>query len=72
MNLNTLTPEDIIRYIDNGVITQDIPIAVFIKTVEHMQDRIISLESELEEESMGYDRGWDDAVKKIQEKLDCM
>ena len=39
MNLNNLAPEEIIRYIENGVVTEDIPSSVFIKVVEKLQNQ---------------------------------
>lgn len=72
MNLNTLTPEEIIRYAENGVITEDIPSAVFIKVVEHMQDQITGLEEELKSEDVGFDNGWEAAVNEMMSKLENM
>lgn len=72
MNLNTLTPEEIIRYIDNGVITEDIPSAVFIKVVKYMQDQITGLEEELKSEDVGFDNGWEAAVNEMMNKLENM
>lgn len=72
MNLNSLTPEEIIRYIENGVITEDIPSAVFIKVVEYMQDQITGLEEELKSEDVGFDNGWEAAVNEVRGWLDNM
>lgn len=60
MNLNNLTPEEIIRYIENGVITEDIPSAVFIKVVEKLQNQLSDVIAEMKGMEDDYQDGWDD------------
>lgn len=65
MNLEHLTVEEIVQYVEAGVI-DSIPAFVVLKLAEEI-DRLNKL---LEEEN--YDKGWNDALEKIIHKARMM
>jgi len=64
MNLNHLTPEEIISYIESGVI-ENVAGDVVLQIILPLQQKI----KDLETEAYNYDTGWADAIDECISRL---
>lgn len=63
MNIKHLTPEELLHYIESGVIT-NVPSEQLLSVLEHMQSEIENLKEQLKEDN--YDKGWNDVINEMQ------
>lgn len=68
MNIKHLTPEELIHYIESGVIT-NVPSEQLLSILEHMQSEIESLKEQVREEG-DYDKRFYDAVDEMKNMLE--
>ena len=75
MNPQHLSTEEIIRYVENGVI-DSLEGEAILRVLSSLTERIKELEESLEEElasdAAGYDQGWEDAVSEMISRLEGM
>ena len=71
MNPQHLSTEEIIRYVENGVI-DSLDGEVVLRVLSSFTERIKELEGRLADEADGYDQGWEDAVSEMISRLEGM
>ena len=71
MNPQHLSTEEIIRYVENGVIGS-LDGEAILRVLSSFTERIKELEGRLEEEADGYDQGWEDAISEMISRLEGM
>lgn len=71
MNLNNLSTEEVIRYMESGVITS-ISAADALNIINALTEEIEELKLELKEEDGRYNIGWSDAIDMMREALDSL
>lgn len=71
MNPQHLSTEEIIRYVENGVM-DSLEGEVILHVLSSLTERIKELEERLADEADGYDQGWEDAVSEMISRLEGM
>lgn len=71
MNINNLSTEEIIRYMENGVI-DSISANNALNITSALTQEIEELKQELKEEDGRYDEGYSEAIEKMREALDSL
>ena len=75
MNPQYLSTEEIIRYVENGVMDSlegEVILHVLSSLTERIKELEESLEEELASDATGYDQGWEDAISEMISRLEGM